>query len=151
MKRLLLLTALFSLSMAFSQIRKVDTNQCELIGKHDNFGTTFESIEKCGDIYVFYYLDAKFKHVDSRKHFSFKDEDGAFEYLYSEIKRGLKEQPKEDIMLELPDDYIFLKFTKSFGIRSVQIGHSIKGVNVQGISGWITEKQVDKLFGKSSN
>ena len=152
MKKLLLLISIVAMSqICFSQISVVKTPKSEIIGKIAPMGQLHISCEKIADTYNFIYFDTKFKQLAEFKSFSFKDEDNAFENLYSMIMEGLQNPPKEDILIELPDDMIWLSFTKVMGVSNFRFIHSVNKIpDILGISIWMTKKKVQKVFGKYS-
>lgn len=132
-----------------AQISKIETPERILIGLTKILGTPQITIEKSNDTYIFTYKDVNYQQLNEYKSFSFKDEDGAFESLYEMIVEGLKSPPKEDIMLELPNDIVWLHFSKSMGKPYVEFHHAVdKHVEVLGKSTWLNKKKLDKLFGK---
>jgi|AntRauTorckE5430_2_1112549.scaffolds.fasta_scaffold22483_2 hypothetical protein len=149
MRNLFFITVLFITSSAFAQISKVETTKAEEIGKIAPMGQFIIDCQKRGDTYTIMYKDWKFQHLDEYKQFSFKDEDDAFENLYQMIMDGFDNMPKEDIMLELPDGYLWLKFHKVMWVKQVSFGHSVdKSGSVIGYSRDLTKNNVQTLFGK---
>lgn len=149
MRNLLIISILFITSSAFAQISKVETTKAEEIGKIAPMGQFIIDCQKRGDTYTFMYKDWKFQHLDEYKQFSFKDEDNAFENLYEMIMKGFEDMPEEDIMLEIPEGYLWLKFDKVMGVKQLSFGHSVdKSGSVIGYSRQLTKKNVEKLFGK---
>lgn len=150
MNKLFYLLILLS-SFTFAQIKVVDPVKKETIGEIAPMGQLHIKVVKYPDTneYTFIYSDAKFTKITDLKSFTFKDEDNAFENLYKMIIDGLAKPPKESIMLELPDSFIWLDYVKALGTSNVRIGHSVGKTDVIGYSVWLTKKKVDKLFGKS--
>lgn len=137
-------------SFSSAQIKVVEPTKTELVGEIAPMKNLHIKIEKLpNNEYKFTYVDVKFQTIDDYKTFSFKDEDNAFENLYKMISDGLANPPKEPIMLELPNSYIWLNFIKTMGVGNVQIGHSVGKTDVIGYSVWLTKRKVDKLFGKN--
>lgn len=149
MKISYILTFLLISSMSFGQIKKVETEPSELIGKIGSIGETWLKLEKSGDVYTFTYKDMKYTQLTDFKSFSFIDEDNAFEDLYNIILKGLDEVPSEPIMLEIPNGYLWLEFGKTLGKPFVTFSHSVgKSGDVIGKSTWMNRKKLDKVFGK---
>ncbi len=149
MKRILtILVVVFITTSAFSQIKQVKDVKSATIGKIGSFGKISIDCTKLGDEYTFTYNDIKFQHIDDYKSFSFRDKDDAFNSLYEIIMKGLKNPPKEDIKLELPNDVVYLHFTKALGVANFQFIHHVNKGSVIGTSCWLTKKKVMKLFGK---
>lgn len=141
MKKLLLLTVLLS-SFAFSQFKEVKRN-CQEIGKNGNFAITLQTLEKCNDVYLLTYKDIKFQNRNEYKTIAFNDA----ESLFDVVVKNFKDMPKEDVIIEFEDGIITLAFSKQLGINNVKIHHTdLAGIT--GFTGWITEKQFHKLFGK---
>ena len=137
-------------TFSFSQIKKIETSnsKTELVGKYGGFGVVLIKCEKQNNTYTFTYSDTKFKHIDNDKSFSFKDLDNDFQHLYQTIMEGFEEVPEKDIMLELPNDVIWLSFEKAMGNVSFRFTHSKnKNKDVIGYSVYLTKKRVQKLFG----
>ncbi len=150
MKKLLLSFIMIAIVFfGFSQIKKIDVPESIEIGKIAILGDLQISCEKRGNAYTFFYRDVTFTQVTDFKSFSFKDTDNAFENLYRMILDGFDNPPKEDIMIEIPDGFIWLSFTKAVGIVNFRFGHSVGKTDVIGFSTWLTKKKVDKLFGKA--
>lgn len=149
MRKLLTLIIILCVSFnSFSQIKKVKTEKSETIGKIAPMGQTHIECSKSGDTYTFIYSDIKFQQITDFKSFSFKDIDNAFDNLYQTIMDGMKNPPKEDIRLELPNDMIFLHFEKNLGVTSFQFLHCPgKNPEIIGMSVYLTKKKVRKLFG----
>ncbi len=143
-----ILAVVFITTSAFSQIKQVKDVKPTTIGKIGSFGKISIDCTKLGDEYTFTYNNIKFQHIDDYKSFSFKDKDDAFNSLYEIIMKGLKDPPKEDIKLKLPNDIVYLHFIKSFGVANFQFIHHVNKSNVIGVSCWLTKKKVMRLFGK---
>ena len=134
----------------FSQIKKVETEKSIDIGKIGAMGQTWIECTKSGNTYTFLYQDLKYQQITEYKSFSFEDVDNAFDNLYETMLNGLENKPNEDIMLELPNDIIWLKFKKSFGKTTVEFWHAVnKNSDVLGYSVWMDKKRLAKVFGKN--
>lgn len=137
---LILFIILFSTSV-FSQIKRVVSNS-ETIGKVQHI-----SCEKEDNIYTIIYNNHKFTQIDDFKSFSLSEQD--FNDLFDIIMQGFKDNPKEEIKLETPNDVLFLKFTKTMGVVSLRITHfANKNPEIAGLTRYLTKKQTLKLFGK---
>ena len=146
MKNLLLLL-LFVPLVSFGQIKKLDS-KAELVGVAKNFGLEIASLSKISgepDYYFISYNNLKYEIISDRDSFGFKDEDGAFEYLYSSIINGYKNKSKN------------IEFELEEGILSVQYGggsfrfYFLNNAGVDSWTGYITKKQFSTLFGKKYN
>ncbi len=134
---------------SFAQINVVDVAKPISIGKVGNIAATFIYMDKEDSVYTITYQDIKFQHLTEFKSFSFKDINNDFDKLYKIIIDGLDNPPKEDIMLELPNDIVWLHFQKSLGVVNVRFSSAVnKNPNIIGVSIYMTKKQVLKLFGK---
>lgn len=150
MKKIITVLSLFICAISFSQIKVIELPDSEKIGKITPGGLKTIECEKLNDTYFFNYRDAKFTKIENWKTFKIKDVDNAFEGLYSLIQKGFEEMPKEDIMIETNDGFIWLNFETFLGSKVFRFKHSIdKTGSVIGITGQYTKKQVDKLFGKN--
>ncbi|WP_160135964.1 hypothetical protein [Chryseobacterium sp. c4a] len=152
MKKIILLLGVTFSSVTFAQITDISNvvkaMECESIGKVSPLGVFMGEMKKCsGDVYEFSYRDYKYSQITDIKRFSFADKDGAYEYLYNTLIKGMNELPKDKVVLKLPDALLHLKFEKSLGIPCVTIFHTSEA-GVVGMSQTFTKKQIDKLFGK---
>jgi hypothetical protein len=143
MKNITLLLLLIT-TVSFSQINVVENEENEVIGEVSIIGTWYASIERSGDNIIFLYKDVNYQHISEVKSFAFKDVDNALDTFYNTIKKGLDERSKEDVTLDLPND----KVTLVFQGRSMYIYHTRKGSGVDGRTLVITQKKLDKLFGR---
>lgn len=151
MKKIILLFALTLSTLSFAQLKKVETVKSEEIGKAQQFGAPLEAeCTKSGNTYTISYRDAKFKTLNEYRTFSFEDVENTFDALYSAIEEGFKTMPKEAVMLELPNHYVWLKFDKFLGSPVLTLSSSYNKTTESPIyfSNQIAKKQVEKLFGK---
>ena len=140
-KSTLLLFAVFMSFYSFSQIKKIKDTSV-MIGKVQHI-----SCKKSNDLYTFTYNDHKFTHINDFKSFSLNEKD--FNDLFSVIMDGFKDNPKEDLEIETPNDILVLGFSKNLGVASMNIIHFVnKNSEVAGLTRYLTKKQVIKLFGK---
>ncbi len=151
MKKITLFLMLIISSASFAQLKKVEVTKAEQIGKSQQFGGPLEAeCFKTGNVYTIRFRDASFKTIDQYRSFSFEDVDNTFNDLYATIEKGFEDMPKEPIMLELPDHYIWLDFHKFLGSKVLSISCTegkTKDSQVY-VSNEIAKKQVEKLFGK---
>lgn len=151
MKKIILLIALTICGLSSAQIKKIETekvNKTE-IGKISPMGVTYISLSKYNDDYIFSYKDTKFAQISEYKSFSFKETGSDLDNLYKMIIDGIDTKPEDDIMIELPDDIIWLHFEKALGTTSVQIRHAVnKNPEIIGMTTWMTKAKVNKLFNK---
>lgn len=144
MKQLLFISFIFLGVNLFGQIKVIETPTTETIGKLQGI-----KIEKTGNIYYITYDNLKYLNITDIKSFSFEDVDNAFENLYQMIIKGFDEVPEKDIMIDLPNDIIWLHFEKNMGIVSFQFYQNVNKTDVVAYSRYLTKKQVQKLFGKA--
>lgn len=137
---LFLITLLISTSL-FAQFKKVESQKEEKIGKVQNF-----EIIKRGEHYVVTYSDAKFVQLDEYKSFVLNEEE--FNQLYEIIQKGLQEVPKDKVDIENDDFILSIEFVKMMGVRSLKMFHYDKKTTIAGVTGYLTKRQVAKLFGK---
>lgn len=153
MKKFALLLVLLTSSLSFAQLKKVEktASTIETIGKAQQFGAPLEAeMTKSENTYTLRIKDSKYKQLEKYESFSFEDVDNTFNDFYATFEEGFKTMPKESVMLELPNRYVWLAFNKFLGIHTVTISFSSdKNENSQiFISNEIAKKQIDKLFGK---
>jgi len=151
MKKIILLLALTLSTVSFAQLKKVEVTKAEEIGKAQQFGAPLEAeCTKIGNTYTISFRDSKFKTINEYKSFSFEDVDNTFNDLYTTVEEGFKTMPKEAIMLELPDHYVWLGFDKFLGSAVLTISYSYDKSKDSPIymSNQIAKKQIEKLFGK---
>ncbi|OCK53205.1 hypothetical protein BA768_01220 [Chryseobacterium sp. CBo1] len=150
MKKLLVFLAVTISPLSICQIKDVShlQDKCETVGKVAPMGSFMGEVEKCSDNLIkFSYRDLKFSSIINIKRFSFEDKDGALDYLYITLIKGLDELPEEDKVLQLPNDLLLIKFKKTFGVPVATIYHT-NNASVLGVTQSFTKKQIDKLFGK---
>ena len=146
-----LLGMLLTATMSFAQLKKVQSTPSEPIGKAQQFGAPLEAeITKSGNVYTVSYRDMQFKTLNEYRTFTFEDVDNTFNDLYAAIEEGFNTMPKEPVMLELPNHYVWLKFGKFLGSPVLTISSSYNKTKESPIyfSNEIAKKQVEKLFGK---
>ena len=85
------------------QIKFVNSDESETIGKIAPIGQTLVECSRSGNIYTFTYKDVKYTTIDIYESFSFEDVNNAFDSLYDIIMKGLKEKRKNNIVVELPE------------------------------------------------
>lgn len=110
--------------------------------------TTIVKLEKCENFCTIYYKDISYRHINEYKHFTFEDVDNALENLYTMIIEGFNNPPKERIMLELPEHYLYLSFPSELGVYFFQFDVQTKKSNISSYSTKMSKRQVNKLFGK---
>jgi hypothetical protein len=145
MKKIFTAAILFINCVAFSQIKVIPTTPLEDIGK---IGLKDIYIQKEGDEFTVFYKNIEIKDSDALRKFSFKNVDNDFDNLYAIIMDGFKQSPLYDIKLELPNDYVWLHYTRKADKLAVQLMSSNKATATTGISDFLSRDQIGKLFGK---
>lgn len=145
-----ILLFLFSSSFLFGQIKEMEEIKKERIGSFKEMGQEKIILERWNDnLIVCLYQDMKFSKVTDYKSFEFMDEDGALEYLYTTLLKGIQAKEKKETNLELPNDILNLQFGKMMGVGYVEI--YVQNKNAPSVIGkmmWLDEKRLKKLFGK---
>ncbi|GAA4776064.1 hypothetical protein GCM10023230_28870 [Flavobacterium hankyongi] len=131
--------------MAFSQIKVLPTTPLEKLGR---VGTNDVYIQKEGSQYTFFYKNIENKEDESIRNFSFKNVENDFENFYKIIIDGFNANPIYDIKLELPNDYVWLHYTKTTSKLGVQFMTTNKVTQSTGISQIMSVEDVKKLFEK---
>lgn len=138
-----LLCAMFT---GFSQIKVLETTPLERLGR---VGTNDVYVQKEGSQYTFFYKNIENKEDETMRNFTFKNVDNDFDNLYKIIMNGFNANPMYDIKLELPNDYVWLHYTKTTAKLTVQFMTTNKVTATTGISEMMTIEDVKKLFEKS--
>jgi hypothetical protein len=148
MKKILLISAfLLTTGLSYSQLNVVETSPKEEIGKVKVLFDTYMESYKRGEDYTILYKDMEYQQLDEFKSFSMNEQ--TFNELYDLIIESWDNPPKEDIMIELPESFIWLKFTRMLGATNFQFVHDpLKNGEIFGLSTPLNKKKVDKLFGK---
>ena len=110
MKNFILFAAFFISYVSFGQIKVIETIptiRIGVIGQNDIY------IQKKADEYTFFYKNVKQEEAPTMKSFSFKEIDNAFENLHKIIESGFTAEPLLDIKLELPDDFVWIHYSKT--------------------------------------
>ncbi len=151
MKKIILLLVLTFTTASFAQLKKVEIEKAEEIGKIQVFGMPMQAdCTKRGNTYTISFKDTKYKTLTEYRSFSFEDVDNTFNDLYAAVEDGFKTVPEESIMLELPNHFVWLSFKKFLGAPILRLSYSSdKNGNAPiYFSDEFTKKQVEKLFGK---
>lgn len=145
MKKIITALTLLLSCMAFSQIKVLPTTPLERLGR---VGTNDVYIQKEGSQYTFFYKNIENKDDESIRNFGFKNIENDFENFYKIIIDGFNANPIYDIKLELPNDYVWLHYTKSTSKLAVQFMTTNKVTQSTGVSEMMTVEDVKKLFEK---
>ena len=145
MKKITILFTFLLSTLAFSQIKIIQTDELIEVGKDNSVG-----LFKRGNKYVFNYQDVNAGNLNTIRSFTFSDLNNDLDTFYRLIIDGLNTLPKLDITLELPEDILELHFEKNFGQPTVQFVQFInKNKKFTGKSQFLNRKQVEKIFGKA--
>jgi hypothetical protein len=148
MRKIVLMSVFFVNLCAFSQIKVLDTKPFEKLGKLGTNGVDDIYVQKEGDEYTFFYKNIETKESTAYRNFSFKDVNKDYDGLYTIIANGFTANPLRDIKLELPNDYVWLHYTRNTQKVMVQFMTSNITTDVSGISNLMTIDQINKLFSK---
>ncbi|MGU3376459.1 hypothetical protein [Chryseobacterium sp. M5A1_1a] len=144
-KIILLITCMFGISV-FSQIKVLKNESLVEIGKDNSVG-----LYKKEDKFTVNYQDLNTSNLNTIRSFSFQNLNGDVAGLYKLIIDGFITVPEENVLLELPNDIIELHYEKNYGQPTVQfIQYINKNRKYVGKSQFLTQKQVDKVFGRTN-
>jgi len=154
MKKIILLFVLTFATASFGQFKKVETKEEKFteIGKIQPLGQAPQMICKKHEeknVYLFMYRDADYKTLVEYESFFIKDVDNAFDSLYNAIIEGFAAKPKDPIVLETDNQFIYIRFVQNFGTL-VTLGSSDKSDGAKPkYSPMFNKKQIEKLFAKN--
>ena len=145
MKKVLVALTLTLNCIAFAQIKIVETVpvvRLGSIGQNDIF------IQNEGDKYTFYFKNVEKEEETNTRSFSFKDIDNDFVKLQEIIVNGFNADPLFDIKLELPNEFVWLHYSKELDRTFVQFMSKNKNNEITGVSKALKINQIDKFFEK---
>jgi hypothetical protein len=146
MKKTLILFGFIIGFSGFSQIKVLKNESLNEIGSDNSVGL-FKKENK----YTIHYQDRNVGNLNTFRSFTFLDVNKDVEGLYKLLSDGFIDMPSSDISLELPNDILDLHFEKNYGQPTVQFVQYInKNKKFVGKSPFLTKKQIDKIFGKST-
>lgn len=144
-KIILLITCFFGISV-FSQIKVLKNETLIEIGKDNAVG-----LYKKDNSYTINYQDLNTSNLNTFRSFTFQNLQGDVGELYKLISDGFISPPLSNITLELPNDIIELHYQKNYGQSTVQFIQFInKNRKYVGKSQFLTQKQIEKIFGKTN-
>jgi len=147
MKKLLTASVfLFCVMTGFSQIKVLPTTPLERLGR---VGMNAVYVQKEGDNFTFFYKNIENKEDLNIRNFSFKNLENDYENFFKIIEDGFNASPMYDIKLELPNDYVWLHFSKTSAKTAVQFMTTNKITATTGISEMMTIEDIRKLFEKA--
>lgn len=137
-------------SVSTAQIKKVEVAQedREEVGKITPAGILAIKCERVEDVFTFSYKEAANKSNEVK--FSVKNVDNAFSSLYLMIEEGFKNMPKNPVLIELPDGYLWLSYRRFQGAVVMKLGFSgtkEKNAATAPYSQEFNMNQINKLFG----
>ncbi|OCA77224.1 hypothetical protein BBI01_01815 [Chryseobacterium artocarpi] len=144
-KIILLIICMFSISV-FSQIKVLKNESLVEIGKDNSVG-----LYKKEDKFTVNYQDLNTSNLNTIRSFSFQNLNGDVSGLYKLISDGFVSAPEANVVLELPNDIIELNYERNYGQPTVQfIQYINKNRKYVGKSQFLTQKQIDKIFGRTN-
>lgn len=146
MKKLFTAALLLLSVLSFGQIKVLETTPLERLGR---VGINDVYVQKEGSQYTFFYKNVEDQEDTSIKNFSFKNVENDYENFFKIIMNGFNASPMYDIKLELPNDYVWLHYSKTGAKAGVQFMTTNKVTSSTGISGFLTMEDVKKLFERS--
>ncbi|MDK2772494.1 MAG: hypothetical protein KYX68_09745 [Flavobacterium sp.] len=145
MKKIIFGFALLTSALSFSQIKvieRVPVVKLGYIGNNDIY------VQTEGNNVTLFYKNTE-SEDNSTKSFSFKDLDNDYQNLHKIIVGGFNSDPLLDIKLELPNEYVWLHYSrKSLDRTFVQFLTSNKAYGNTGASKEFSLEQINKLFEK---
>jgi hypothetical protein len=145
MKKIILAAALFISCFSFSQIKVIETTpiiRLGSIGQNDIF------IQTEGNKYTIFYKNVEKEDSVNLQSFSFKDLNNDYENLHKIIVDGFLSDPLLDIKLELPNEFVWLHYSKELGQTFVQFMSKNKKSEITGVTKAFNTDQINKLFEK---
>ncbi len=150
MRKFIAISILFINYVTYSQIKVIETIPIEKIGRLGTNGSSDIYVQKEGNEYKVFYKNMDPNDTNSIRNFSFKDLEGDYDNLYNIIMGGFSATPVADIKLELPNDFVWLHYTRSLQkVVTLQFMSTNKITTTAGISDFISKADVAKLFGKN--
>lgn len=144
MKKLLFSAFLFFSVLGFSQIKILKYETDVKVGE-SNAVTLYEK----DNLYTINYNDVNNYSMNVYRDFNFRNINNDLDTLYNLIIEGFKRFPKQDIMLELPNDIVFLHFDKSIGRTLFQFIHFVnKDERQVGKSPFLSLKDISLIFNR---
>ena len=145
MKKIILSLVLLVSGLGFSQIKvieRIPVIKLAHVGNNDIY------IQNEGDTLTFFYKNTEAED-NSVKSFSFRDLNNDYDSLRQIIVDGFTSDPLLDIKLELPNEYVWLHYSrKSLDRTYVQFLTSNKSYGSTGASKEFSLEQIEKLFSK---
>lgn len=135
---------LFIFFFSILNAQKIETvKPIKEIGKLDNISLTLSDSEK----YVLCFNNTQYATITDIKCLILGDEKFVNEF-YTTLNNNFKKETPEDFRVQLSDKVIETKFVKSIGFKSFYF-ILYDGLGGFSTSTYLTQKKLDKLFGKS--
>lgn len=145
MKKIILSLVLLVSAFGFSQIKVIERIPVIKLG---HVGNNDIYIQNEGDNLTFFYKNTEAED-NSLKSFSFRDLNNDYQNLRQIIVDGFSSDPLLDIKLELPNEFVWLHYSrKSLDRTFVQFLTSDKSYQNTGASKEFSLEQIEKLFAK---
>ena len=149
MKKIIAIAFLLVNYIGLSQVKVIPTVPIEKIGRIGENGSSDIYVQKEGNEYTFFFKNIEPNETSSSTKFNFKDLTGDFESLYTIISDGFNASPVADIKLDLPNDIVWLRYTKSLQkVVTLQFVSKDKITLVIGTSDFMSKADINNLFGK---
>lgn len=143
MKKILIIALFIIVGSVSGQIKILDSQQFSLVGKTGNFGIT-----KKQETYQISYQDINTANLNTYRLIKFENKNNDFSNLKEIILRGLEAIPEQDIVLEFPNDIVYLHFEMNYRKPMVQFIQLInKNKKYIGKSNFLTRDDILKVFG----
>ncbi|WP_300566102.1 hypothetical protein [Flavobacterium sp.] len=146
MKKLFAVALLLLSVVTFGQIKVLETTPLERLGR---VGINDVYVQKEGVQYTFFYKNVESAEDASIRNFTFKNVENDYENFFKIIMDGFNASPMYDIKLELPNDFVWLHYSKTGAKTGVQFMTTNKLTASTGISGFLSVDDVKKLFERS--
>lgn len=143
MKKLFTAAFLLLSVLSFGQIKVLATTPLERLGR---VGINDVYVQKEGAQFTFFYKNIENQEDSSMRNFTFQNVDNDYENFFNIIMNGFNASPMYDIKLELPNDYVWLHYSKTGNKAGVQFMTTNKLTSTTGISGFLSVDDVKKLF-----
>lgn len=146
MRKLFVLATLLITGLSFAQIKVLPTTHLERLGRIGTNNDVY--VQKEANEFTFFFKDIESPNGSDIKNFTFKNVDNDYENFYKIIMDGFYANPINDIKLELPKEYIWLRYTKGINKLVVQFMTIDKASSSIGISQMMNPDDIKKLFEK---
>jgi hypothetical protein len=146
MKKIILACALSISCISIAQIKIIETTpviKLGVIGQNDAY------IKSEANEVTVVYKNAEDEQGAKYVSFSFKDLDDDYKNLHKIILKGFESDPLLDVKLELPNNFVWLHYSKELGDVYVQFVTTKKDVFNNTFSRKFSVVEINKLFNKN--